>query len=155
VIVVLGDGDATTPASKLPDSALEWQEPNKKGQSGQWVPSNLCQRAIARARAAAADGMWVYSVAYAASTTSGCEYDTSNYIEAGGANVSLQGLSACTTMKNIASQTTKFFSDGVGSSGCKGTGGTNKDLVSLFLSISEDLTLPRLLPNNRPDGRGA
>jgi len=58
----------------------------------------------------------------------------------------MKNIKPCTTMQNIASEATKFFADGTGASGCKGAGGTNSDLVSLFKSISIDLSMPRLLP---------
>ena len=52
-----------------------------------------------------------------------------------------------TTMQDIASDATKFFSDGNNGVDCPGAN-TIENLVSLFGALSEDLTEPRLLPDN-------
>jgi len=136
VMVILSDGDASTTADKLPTSATKCDKNGKN-----CAPINLCQRAVANARAAAAAGTWVYSVAYRAPKSSGCEYDTENY-----SGVSLKGLSGCDTMRNIASEPSKFYSDGTKTTECVSDTGSNTDLIALFKNISSDLTMPRLWP---------
>jgi hypothetical protein len=106
-----------------------------------------CQQGIAAARAAAATGTWVYSVAYG-SSSSGCSSDTS-VIVSGLSNVP----SPCQTMYEIANSKgvtpdeNKFYQDGsCGSLGLAGNSITS--LVSLFESLSAQFSEPRLLPNN-------
>jgi Flp pilus assembly protein TadG len=99
--------------------------------------TNQCAQAVAAAQAAAAAGTWVYSVAYGGSTAatpSTCVTDS-------------PAISSCTTMQNIASDASKFYSDGNNGVDCPG-GNTIENLVSLFGALSQDLTLPRLLPDN-------
>jgi len=99
--------------------------------------TNQCAQAVAAAQAAAAAGTWVYSVAYGASTAtspSTCTTDS-------------PAISSCTTMQDIASDPTKFYSDGNNGIDCPG-GNTIENLVALFGALSEDLTEPRLLPDN-------
>jgi Flp pilus assembly protein TadG len=98
--------------------------------------SNQCQQAITAAHAAA--GTWVYSVAYGASSssTSSCGSDTPH-------------ISACSTMQQIASDATRFFSDTVGgTSSCTSAARSISDLVQIFINIGTDLTSARLLRND-------
>lgn len=155
VIVFLSDGDATASSSG--------------GQIASNIASDQCQQAVAASKAATDAGMWVYTVAYGASTTpysvpgkskvnsgGSCQYDTSDlgttvwdtYPETvtrpvGGSN---PGVSACWTIGSMASDTTKFYSDDA--SGCVGSAGNDKDLSKLFKDIAVSLTMPRLIPNN-------
>jgi len=139
VIIILSDGDAGTSSSNM--TKANGQSLNNADQ---------CQQAVAAAKSAADQGMWVYSIAYGATTSGSCSTDTSNlgtsvwdtYSE----TVNGKGKSACWTMTNIASDTTKFYSDDA--NGCVGTGGTDADIVALFKDIAVSLTLPRLIPNN-------
>jgi hypothetical protein len=100
-----------------------------------------CAQAIAAAQAAAAAGTWVYSVAYGAAG-SGCQYDTTDT-----ADPAYAGITPCQTMGDIASDSTKFYSDGIGNSACSGANSIS-NLVSLFTAISADLSQPRLIANN-------
>jgi len=152
VMVILSDGDATTDVDKLPTSATITKTTttcNSKGKNcvdtTTTKPDRLCQRAIANARKATADKIWIYSVAYRAAKTGGCEFDAE-----GLQDVSLANLSACDTMRALASDLTKFYSDGDKnkSGDCIGDGGSNTNLITLFQNISSDLTMPRLIPNN-------
>jgi Flp pilus assembly protein TadG len=149
VMVILSDGDATTDADNLPSSAVVTKTTTNCNRWGNCStstttrPDKLCQRAIASARKAAADSIWVYSVAYRAQKSGGCEYD-----DQGLQDVSLPNLSACDTMRELASDSTKFYSDGTKSTECVGTGGSNTNLITLFQNISSDLTMPRLIPDD-------
>ncbi len=119
VIIFLSDGDAN--ASTAPSSEAR----------------NQCHEGIAAAKDAAAAGTWVFSVAYAADTSasSSCSTDSPR-------------ISACSTMQQIASDYTKFFSDTQGSSnGCTSGAQSVAELVSVFKSISYSLLPPRLLLN--------
>ena len=100
-----------------------------------------CAQAVQAAQNAAAAGTWVYAVAYGAAGT-GCMYDTTDTAEP-----TLAGLTPCKTMGDIASDSTKFYSDGNGNSACSGANSIS-NLVSLFSAISEDLSQPRLIANN-------
>jgi hypothetical protein len=117
--------------------------------------TNQCQQAIAAAQAAANAGTWVYSIAYGASATTGsgrstCTTDSSNSLGFGAY------LSSCTTMQNIANSPqaipdlSKFYSNNNNGVTCPGALATNtiQNLVTLFQNLSENLTEPRLLPDN-------
>ena len=88
--------------------------------------TNPCQRAVNAAHAATAAGTWVYSIAYGASTStsSSCTVDS-------------PPISAYTTMRNIASDSTKFFNQP-----------TAGDLTEIFRRIVLDLTTTRLFPDD-------
>jgi hypothetical protein len=119
VIIFLSDGDAD--ASTAPTSKAR----------------NQCHEGIAAAHAATAAGTWVYSIAYAADTSSSTSCSTDS-----------PRISACATMQQIASDSTKFFSDTQGSSnGCASGAQSVAELVSVFKSISYSLVPPRLLLN--------
>ena len=117
-----------------------------------------CQQAVLAAQAAAAAGTWVYSIAYGSSTATGsastCTTDNTSIIPAlqsGSANIS-----SCTTMANIANSPgampdlTKFYSNNNNGVDCPEALASNtiENLVSLFQNLSENLTEPRLLPDN-------
>lgn len=123
VIILLSDGDANASASNMP-----------AGQA-----KNQCHEAIAAAHTAAADGTWVYAIAYGsptAPTPGSCSTDS-------------PAISACSTMQQIASDPTKFYSDTVGgASACTSAAQPVSELVSLFQSIAYSLVPPRLLPND-------
>jgi hypothetical protein len=123
-IIFLSDGDANASASNM--SAAE--------------VNNQCHEGITAAQAATAAGTWLYSIAYGASTSptpSSCSTDTSSHI------------SACATMQQIASDSTKFYSDTQnGSSGCTSSAHSVSELLAVFQAISTSLLPPRLLPNS-------
>jgi Flp pilus assembly protein TadG len=124
VIILLSDGGANAAASNMPTA--------KK--------SNQCHEAITAAAAAAATGTWVFSVAYGSSTSvspSTCTTDSPN-------------ISSCSTMQQIASDATKFFSDtSGGDTACISADNPSiTDLNSVFQNIGIDATTARLLPNN-------
>lgn len=126
VIIFASDGGANAKSSNMPSGKA----------------SNQCQEAITAAKAAAAAGTWVYSIAYGSSTATGvsstCTTDTSG---------PLAGLSSCTTMQDIASSPSKFYSDSSGGVTCPGALSIS-DMVATFQDISQSLQGPRLIPDN-------
>jgi hypothetical protein len=98
------------------------------GDANYSVFSNPCQRAVDAAQAAAAAGTWVYSIAYGASTST-----------SGSCTLDSPSISAHTTMRNIASDSTKFFDQP-----------TAGDLTEIFRRIVLDLTTTRLFPDDAP-----
>lgn len=120
VLIFLSDGDAS--AATAPTAKAK----------------NQCHEGIAAAQAATSAGTWVYSIAYAANTSSSSSCSTDS-----------PRISACSTMQLIASDSTKFFSDTQGASnGCASGAQSVAELVSVFQSISYSLVPPRLLLNN-------
>jgi hypothetical protein len=123
-IIFLSDGDANASSSNMTASKV----------------NNQCHEGITAARAATAAGTWVYSIAYGASTSptpSSCSTDTSSHI------------SACAAMQQIASDSTKFYSDTQnGSSGCTSSAHSVSELIAVFQAISTSLLPPQLLSNN-------
>ena len=109
--------------------------------------TNQCNQAITSAQTAAKAGTWVYAVAYGAETSPCSDSETTP----------IKNLTPCQTMTNIASSpgnypdSTKFFSDYTQSgsgidTGCVGRNGTDTSLKDIFKTISDDLTVSRLLP---------
>src|SRR5207253_754820 len=120
VIIFLSDGDANANSSKVPAGKA----------------ANQCHQAITAAQTAAAAGTWVYSIAYGAATSGSCSTDS-------------PVISACSTMQQIASDATKFFSDTTGgTSPCTAPAHSISDLNQIFQYIGIDATRPRLLPDN-------
>jgi Flp pilus assembly protein TadG len=122
VMVFLSDGDAS--ASNVPPGLAKKQ----------------CQNAVQAAKDAAAQagangkGTWVFSIAYGAQNKGGCSTDTGVYRD------------ACYTMKNIASDSAKFYSDNA--AGCPSSSNSVSELVSIFHTIAQTLQAPRLLAEN-------
>ena len=122
VIILLSDGDASASSNNMPAGEA----------------NNQCHEAITAAQAAAAAGTWVYSIAYGASTSSSgsCATDSPR-------------ISACSTMQQIASDPTKFFSDTVGgTSTCTSAANSISALNQIFQSIGTSLTTTRLMPDS-------
>jgi Flp pilus assembly protein TadG len=121
VIILLSDGAANASSSDMPG-----------GES-----NNQCHEAIAAAQAATAAGTWVYSISYGATTsTSDCTTDT-------------PAISPCSTMQQIASDSSKYFSDtSGGSAACMSTANSLSQLGAIFSYIGVDASTPRLLPVN-------
>ncbi|MCX7899943.1 MAG: pilus assembly protein TadG-related protein, partial [Methylocystis sp.] len=85
VMIVLSDGDAGASKSYMPTGK----------------DKNQCRQAITAAQNATKAGTWVFSLAYGASTNptpGSCPTDT-------------PAISACSTMQQIASDSSKFYSD--------------------------------------------
>jgi hypothetical protein len=125
VIVFISDGDA---------SALTQYVGNGKQASQNPTYSNQCHQAITAALAATAAGTWVYSVAYQALTSGTCSTDT-------------PAISACSTMQQIASVPTKFYSDAPLS--CVSVNAISA-LSSIFQNIGTSLLNAMLIPSGTP-----
>ena len=128
-----------------------------------------CQQSIVAAQSAAAAGTRVYSVAYGAESQ-GCSYTTPSNGSAGsygtdnttvatGQNAPFTAatISPCLTMENIASNMQYFYSDyNQSNSGnspdrnCIDSAHPVSSLNDILLSIVQDFTRPRLIPNNAP-----
>lgn len=122
VMIILSDGDAGASSANMNASAYH----------------NQCQEAVNAAKAATTAGTWVYTIAYGSPTSSGssCATDT-------------PPISACTTMQNMASQATYFYSDQTGgTSACTSTAQPTADLVGIFSGIGSSFGTPRLIPDN-------
>jgi hypothetical protein len=130
VIILLSDGDANGGMMGAGSTHLT-------GNGNYPDSSRQCRQAIDVATAAKAAGTKVYTVGYGVSS-GGCATDT--------------GLSACSTLRSIASADSKFFVD-TSSVKCAGAtsvtmNGKTNSLSAIFTAIAGDLTLPRLVPNN-------
>ncbi|MEI8180568.1 pilus assembly protein TadG-related protein [Aestuariivirga sp.] len=119
VIIILSDGDAGTT-------------------SGGFAVTKQCQKAIDAADAATAAKTWVYSVAYNAPTgtapAGSCSTDTSK--TTAGVN-----MSACQAMREIASDSTKFYS--VETNCNAGTNSSVTNLTGIFKNIAIGLMKTR------------
>lgn len=122
MIVFLGDGDANASSSYMTSAKVK----------------NQCHQAITAAQTATAAGTAVYTIAYGASTssTSSCSTDTTH-------------ISACATLQQMASDSSKFYSDTVGgTSSCTSAAHSITDLSQIFQDIGASLSGVRLLPND-------
>jgi Flp pilus assembly protein TadG len=98
--------------------------------------TNDCQQAVNAAQNATAAGTQVYSIAYGASTSPSASCTTDS-----------PAISGCTTMMEIASQPSMFYSDDA--DGCVSS--ANPTLTSLsqaFAAIGYSFTFTRVLPFN-------
>lgn len=121
VIILLSDGDANSRTTPANEA------------------KNQCHQAITAAETAAAAGTWVYSIAYDASTSP----------TPGSCSTDSPPISACSTMQQIASDPSKFYSDTFGDkSSCTSAAQSVSELVSLFQSLAYSLLPPRLIPND-------
>lgn len=144
-IVILSDGAANS--TKLATTTLTGGTVSTTAST---YPStkDQCQQAVAAANYATNSlGITIYSVAYGSTTKTGssgdCTTDTT-----GGSN---PGLSSCTTMMNMASNTLDFYSDYTatgGDSGCTSTRNTETGLQNIFSAISLNFKTGRLIPNS-------
>lgn len=121
VIILLSDGAANATAANMPAS----EAPNQ------------CHEAISAAQAAASAGTWVYSISYGSSTaTSPSDCTTDAPV-----------ISSCTTMQEIASDSTKYFSDtSGGDAACTSQANPISQLSQIFSYIGTDASTARLLP---------
>jgi len=123
VIILLSDGAANASVANMPPGEA----------------SNQCHEAIAAAQAVTAAGTWVYSISYGSSTAtnpSDCTTDA-------------PVISSCSTMQQIASDSTKYFSDtSGGSAACTSNANPISELSQIFAYIGVDASTARLLPLN-------
>ncbi len=120
VIILLSDGDAGASSTNMATAKY----------------NNQCAQAVTAAAAAKTAGTWVYTIAYGASTsaTGSCPTD-------------LPRISACTTMAQIATDSPKFFSDGVGTGACLSGSNSVNELVGIFTQIGQSFKTARLVPD--------
>ena len=118
VLVLLSDGAATSSAGQM--GPLKTTQVNQE-----------CHQAITAAQAAATAGTWVYAIYYDDGSTT-CSDTTT--------------ISSCTTMQDIASDPTKFYSTDGTAGPCVSK--SNYTTVSaIFQAIGYSLTTARLLPS--------
>ncbi len=164
-IIILSDGQMQAPSSKFPTGNVT---PSTAGYNASaltttgYYPStkNECQQGIMAAQSAQTAGTTVFSVAFGSEssgcTTSGGGTDSSLIATATSGNAafsSVNSITPCVTMKNVASPTTNgisyFYADTSSSSnGCTDTAHTVSEVNQIFWAISSYFTSPRLLPNN-------
>lgn len=121
VIILLSDGDANALASNMPAGRA----------------TNECQQAITAAKAATAAGTWVYTIAYGSPTSP----------TPGSCSTDSPAISACSTLQQMASDPTKFFSDTTGgTSTCTSAAHSITNLSAIFQYIGTDASSARLLP---------
>lgn len=96
-----------------------------------------CNLAVQAAQAAKAAGIWVYTVAYGLGTNSGgCSTDKINKI------------SPCDTLRQMASDPSKFFSSETGTTGCISAANPATGINSIFPAIGKTFFGTRLVPNS-------
>lgn len=139
VLIVLSDGNATATCTKSSGGICTAGDMVGAHTTSTTYPSTLneCHQAIAAAQAATAAGTRVYTVAYGAEA-SGCTSDSPR-------------ITPCTTMQDMATNSSTFFSDYTanGSSGsCVSASRPTTNLNQIFTEIAGDLTVARLIPNN-------
>jgi Putative Flp pilus-assembly TadE/G-like len=144
VMIVLSDGDACAGAIAACGNNIKKGSPDPMAGASltsTTYPSekNQCQQAVAAAAAAKAAGTVVYTVAYGA-TSSGCASDS-------------PAITPCQTMQQMAHDPGTFYSDHTASSGsktnpCVSAAVSVTALADIFTSISNSLTLARLIPDN-------
>lgn len=142
VIILLSDGDAeaTCPNSK---NGLCGTGGNFTSTTPSSYAQNECGAAVTAAQKAAsstyansAGNTWVYSIAFGASTSSSssCNTDGTKY-------------SGCSTMSQIASNPSKFYSDKA--NGCSSTANPSiTSLAQIFQNIGNDFSTTEILPFN-------
>jgi hypothetical protein len=126
VIIFLGDGGVSGSTNAGNVGTGRSVPPNSNNPAA----VNQCHAAIAAAQAATAAKTWVYSIAYGATSTS-CGDDTPS-------------ISECSTMQQLASDSSKFYSDNP--SGCASVN-TIAALSSIYQNIGLSLLNSRLIPN--------
>lgn len=139
-LVILSDGDASSSDITVTGTVQAAGTGTPKLAVAYPSTSNQCQQAIDAAKFATYQGTQVYSVAYGASS-SGCSTDTSG---------ALKGLSPCTAMMDMASQSSYFYSDATASQNkgqCTSSVNPSLTLDQIFQNIATSFTVARLIPN--------
>ena len=164
-IIILSDGQMQADSSKFPSGNVS---PSASGYNASamtttgYYPSakDDCQQGIMAAQTAQTAGTTVFSVAFGSEsggcTSSGGGTDTSLIATATTGNTSfstVNSITPCTTMKNIASPTVNgvsyFYADTTSSkNGCTDTAHTVSEVNQIFWAISSYFTSPRLVSNN-------
>jgi hypothetical protein len=139
VLIVLSDGNAGATCTTSKNgicTAGDMVGANTTGSPAYPSTVNECHQAITAAKAATTAGTRVYAVAYGAEA-SGCTNDS-------------PAITPCTTMQQMATNSSTFFSDytATGSSGsCVSASRPTTNLNEIFTEIAGDLTVARLIPN--------
>ena len=139
VIVLLSDGDATASQTQMAGGTTSTTVATASGTYPSW--NNKCGQAIIAAKAIAAAGTTIFSVAYGAAS-SGCSSDTTG---------PYAYYTPCQTMEAIASSPENFFSDSVASQNagqCISSSQPTTNLNQIFTQIAGSLTLARLIPDS-------
>lgn len=123
IIILLSDGAANAAVTNMPSNEAD----------------NQCHEGITAAQNASAVGTLVFSVSYGSSTATNpslCTTDTPT-------------ISSCTTMQEIASNSTTYYSDtSGGDAACISGANPIQDLKLIFTSVGVATQTPRLLPLN-------
>ncbi len=168
-MIILTDGDATACASNAYTSggacntksqivATEGtlngtgtSTTNPSGYKSYTYPSALgeCGQAVLAAQYAATQGTTVYTIGYGTPTSGGCLTDKtySTTVTTSGGSWS-PGKQPCAAMAAMASSQLNFYSDA--GNGCQATAPSNQaitKLTAIFRAITDNLTIPRLVPN--------
>ncbi len=169
-MIILSDGDATACASnayttggacnsKSEIVATEGtlngtgtSTTNPSGYNSPVYPSALgeCGQAVLAAQVAANLGTTVYTIGYGSETSGGCLTDAhySASVTTNGGTWG-PGDQPCAALAAMASAAVNFYSDD--GEGCQATAPTNQSLTQLtaiFRAIVNNLSAPRLIPNN-------
>ena len=171
-MIILSDGDATACASGANTSAGACSTSSDLQASSGYTlyglssststtyPSALgeCGQAVSAAQAATKAGTKVFTIGYGSPTSGSCgsdqTYTSSGNIAYGGgawpatSTKSDNGKQACDALAAMASSTGNFFSDD--GNKCAATSPSNAaitQLTTIFHSIANNLTAPRLVPN--------
>jgi hypothetical protein len=131
VIILLSDGDASASSS------------NMVSQGSSTLAKDECKAAVTAAQNAAANGTWVYSIAYGASSSNTCSTDSGLYKNACYAMLQIANAPGLTT-GTFVNDPTKFYSDKA--NGCVSPTHSTTSLNTMFQNIAYSLTAPRLLP---------
>jgi hypothetical protein len=132
-MIILSDGDASS--TKITGAT------SQKTTVVYGSQYNQCQQAIVAAQAATTAKTAVFSIAYGA-PNSGCSMDQ------GGPQ---QGITACSTMQQLASVPANFYSDATASQNpgqCISSSNPGLTLDNIFKHVWANFTYSRLLPDN-------
>ena len=168
-MIILTDGDATACASNANTSAgacntkseivategtlngTGTHTTNPSGYQNYTFPSALgeCGQAVLAAQYAATQGTTVYTIGYGSETSGGCLTDAtySATVTTNGGSWA-HGDQPCAAIAAMASSQLNFYSDD--GNGCQATAPTNQSitkLTAIFRAITNNMTVPRLIPN--------
>jgi len=168
-MIILTDGDATACASNANTTAgacnskseivategtlngTGTHTSNASGYQNYTYPSALgeCGQAVLAAQYAAVQGTTVYTIGYGTEKSGGCASDKtySATVTTNGGSWA-PGGQPCAAMAAMASSQLNFYSDD--GNGCQATAPSNQGitkLTAIFRAITDNLTIPRLIPN--------
>jgi hypothetical protein len=130
-----GSGPSVSSATTKPGTGASWATYwTKLSGASATKAANQCAGAVAAAAQAKAAGTRVYSIGYSPSTSA-----------SGSCSTDSPAISACQTMRSIASDPSTFYSTTTTASCQPGTG---MSLNSIFYSLAQTFNNSRLLPLN-------